>query len=132
MKLPFQYDRPLFVRIPFKTRNKEWEKGQHLPWKEMNLDADRIQILFSQGYLVHNEEFEVVMQVGDGLELLDVAGLHDIVNDYNERLSKVTTIQKVLQVRKCPKSKLADRQRGLLRSWRRNNLDWLEKAEQNK
>lgn len=131
-KLPFQIDRPIFVRIPFKARNKQWEQGEHLPWKEMSFDQDRIQILFSQGYVIHSDEQEVTMQVGDGLEAIDVEGLHQIVKEYNDRLAKVTAIKNVLQRRKCPTSKLADRQRGLIRSWRRNNLDWLEKAELNK
>lgn len=131
-KLPFQIDRPVFVRIPFKARNKLWKQGEHLPWKEMSFEQDRIQILFSQGYVIHSEEQEVTMQVGDGLEALDVEGLNQIVKEYNDRLTKVTTIKNVLQRRKCPTSKLADRQRGLIRSWRRNNLDWLEKAELNK
>ena len=129
---PFQYDRPTFIRIPFFTRGKTWMHGEHFPWREMNLPEDKVLILFNQGYLIQSAEAESEMVVGDGLEAIDIAGLHDIVADYNERVKKVTQHKTDFLRRKCPQSTIADKQRGLIRSWRRNNLDWLEKAEANK
>ena len=131
--LPFQIDRPVFVRIPFKTRNKIWEHGEHLPWKEMNMEQERVQIMYNTGSLYHSDEQEISMQVGDGLEAIDIVGLHQIVDDYNARVKAIVgTNTNLMQRRKCPMSKLATKQRGLIRSWRRNNLDWLEKSEANK
>lgn len=129
---PFQFDRPVFVRIPFDARGKTWKREEHLPWKEMNFPTDTIQILYNNGYLIHNDEIETRLQVGDGLEALDMVGLKQIVDDYNERIKEVVKTDLDFKRRKCPSSTLADRQRGLLRSWRRNNLNWLEKAEANK
>lgn len=129
---PFQYDRPIFIRIPFFTRGKEWTYGEHFPWREMNMPQDKIQILYNNGNLIHSEEQETFLVVGDGLEALSVAGLKDIVDDYNERVKKVVATKTDAIRRKCPQSTIADKQRGLIRSWRRNNLDWLEKAELNK
>lgn len=128
----FQLDRPIFVRIEFSARNKTWKVGDHLPWREMNLPQDKIQILFNNGFLIHSDESENLMQVGDGLEALDSEGLQQIVDDYNKRIKAVCTVDSHFLRRKCPSSRIATKQRGLIRSWRRNNLDWLEKAEANK
>lgn len=132
MKVPFQLDRPVFVQQPFIYRNKKWDYEDHLPWREMNMDQSIVQTYYNMNYLAHSEEKETRMQVGDGLEAISIEGLEQIVDDYNERVKKVTSTQTDFLRRKCPKSKIADKQRGLLRSWRRNNLTWLEKAEENK
>lgn len=131
-RMPFQIDRPVFVRIPFNMRNKTWDREEHLPWKEMNINQDTIEIMYASGQLYHSAEQETSMQVGDGLEAIDSEGLKQIVDDYNERIKKVVSVQSQIDRRRCPSSKIATKQRGLIRSWRRNNLDWLEKAEQNK
>ena len=131
-KTPFQFDRPVFVRIPFRMRNRLWEREDHLPWKEMNIDQDTVMTLYNSGQLIHSTEQENNMQVGDGLEAIDSDGLKQIVDDYNARLKKVCTVDSHFLRRKCPSSKITTKQRGLIRSWRRNNLDWLEKAEANK
>ena len=130
--MQFQLDRPVFVRIPFDARGKTWKVYEHLPWREMNMPQDKIQILYNNGFLIHNDESETQMQVGDGLEAIDSEGLKQIVDDYNDRLRKVISVDSQFIRRKCPSSKIATKQRGLIRSWRRNNLDWLEKAEVNK
>ena len=131
-RIPFQIDRPVFIRIPFQMRGKVWDREEHLPWKELNLDQDTIHVLYNSGQLYHSDEQEVSMKVGDGLEALDSEGLQQIVDDYNDRVKKIVTVQSQFLRRKCPSSKIATKQRGLIRSWRRNNLDWLEKAETNK
>lgn len=132
MKIPFQLDRPVFVNQPFICRGKKWDYEDHFPWREMNIPQDIAQAYYYINYVSHNSESESRMQVGDGLEAIDTDGLHQIVDDYNERVKLVTKTQTDFLRRKAPKSKIADKQRGLLRSWRRNNLDWLEKAELNK
>ena len=132
LKTPFQIDRPVFVRIPFRMRNKTWEREEHLPWKEMNINQDTVHIMYNVGKLYHSPEQEVSMQVGDGLEVVDADGLKQIVDDYNVRVKAITKTELEFKRRKCPSSKIADKQRGLIRSWRRNNLDWLNKAEANK
>ena len=103
-----------------------------LPWKEMNIDQDTVHIMYNVGKLYHSPEQEVSMQVGDGLEVVDADGLKQIVDDYNLRVKAITKTELEFKRRKCPSSKIADKQRGLIRSWRRNNLDWLNKAEANK
>lgn len=132
MKIPFQLDRPLFVTYPFTFRGTNWTYGDHLPWKEMNMNQEIVQTYYYTNYLQHDAESESRMQVGDGLEAIDLDGLHQIVDEYNDRVKLITKHQTDFLRRKAPKSKIADKQRGLLRSWRRNNLSWLEKAEENK
>ena len=132
MKLPFQLDRPVFVVQPFTYRGTNWTYEDHFPWKEMNMNQEIVQTYYSMNYLRHSADSEAKMQVGDGLEAVDLDGLHQIVDEYNDRIKLVTKTNTDFLRRKCPKSKIADKQRGLLRSWRRNNLTWLEKAEDNK
>ncbi len=80
-KTPFQIDRPVFVRIPFRMRNRLWDREAHLPWKEMNIDQDTVMTLYNSGQLIHSTEQETNMQVGDGLEAIDADGLKQIVDD---------------------------------------------------
>lgn len=126
----FQYDRPTFIRIPFFTRGKTWDYDEHFPWKEMSIPTERVEILFNSGSLYQSEEVEQQLQVGDGLEVLDITALHELVDDYIARVKVVTKTDFEFNRRKPAKSKITDKQRGLIRSWRRNNLPWLEKAEQ--
>ena len=98
-----------------------------------------LRILIAEDDLVSRKYLNKVLSkygqcdlVIDGLEAIDSGGLKQIVDDYNDRLKKVCTVDSHFLRRKCPSSKIATKQRGLIRSWRRNNLDWLEKAEANK
>lgn len=130
--IPLQFELPLFVRKPFRARGRDWKKNQEFKWKEMSVDRNKVIILYREGFLIHSSELENKMQVGDGLEALDIVGLHSIVDSYNQRLSKLNLNKTTFEQRKAKKSTLADKQRGLIRSWRRNQEDWLNKAEANK
>ena len=117
---PFQMDRPLFVRIPFRAGTKDWKKGREFPWREMAMDNKRVMILYTQGFLHHNDELEKETRVGDGLEALTREQLHDIVDNINKKVKEKTKTDAEFQKKKCKKSSLKDKQIGLLRSWRRN------------
>ena len=118
MTRPFQYDQPLFVRIPFRARAKDWAKNQEFKWK--------------QGYLIHDEEKVVAMKVGDGLEELDAAGLKSMVDDYNRRIKAICKTEKMYTQKSVKYSKINDKQRGLIRQWRNRDERWLTNAEENK
>lgn len=130
--MPFQYDRPVFVKIPFRARGKLWKKNHEFPWREMNIATESVESLYANDYLLHSPDLEVSQKKGDGLEELPLDILHKIVDEYVERVKEVAQHKTQFEQRKPKKSKLADKQRGLIRSWRRNHLDWLEKAEDNK
>ena len=118
--MPFQIDRPVFVKYPFQSLGRQLKKGEEFKWKEIGVSEDKALILYTQGFIHHNSEFEVELKVGDGLEQLDVAGLHGLVDSINDKVNSKTKSDAEFQKKKCKKSKIVDKQRGLIRSWRRN------------
>ncbi len=132
MTMPFQFDRPVFVKVPFSARARDWERGEEFKWKELSLPDDAVQTLYINDFIYHNTDLEGTLQVGDGLEVLSIEGLHSLVDDYNKRIKAVTPHQTAFEQKKMKKSNIADKQRGLIRSWRRNFETWLTKAEANK
>jgi len=117
--LPFQFDRPVFFRLPTFAAGKQYEAGDEFKWKELGVNEDNVLIMYKERRLHHNKELEVKRKVGDGLEELDVNGLHAVVDNINNKVKAKTTSQADFDRKKCKKSKIADKQRGLIRSWRR-------------
>lgn len=115
---PFQFDRPVFVRIPFKSSGRVLEKGSEFKWKERGVDERKVLILYRQGYLHHNSERETEIKVGDGLEAMNMDELHALVNEINEKVKKKTKNEAEFLKKKCKMSRILDKQRGLIRSWR--------------
>jgi hypothetical protein len=118
-KLPFQIDRPVFVKVEFNAQGRNWKTQEHFPWKEMGIDEGKVISLYGIDYLYHNDELASNLKVGDGLEALDVAGLHALVDSINDKVKAKTSSQTEFERKKCKKSKILDKQRGLIRSWRR-------------
>lgn len=117
---PMQYDRPLFVTLTMRVSGRTLNAGDELKWKEVGMDKQRVQILYREGRLQHNAALEANTKVGDGLEILDADGLHILVDSINAKVKAKTRTESEFQKKKCKKSKIADKQRGLIRSWRRN------------
>ncbi len=117
--MSLQYDRPVFVKVPFTGGNREWKRQEHFPWKELSVDKNAVEALYNNDYLYHNGELEDKAKVGDGLEALDVEALTSVVNSINEKVKAKTTSQAEFDRKKCKKSKIVEKQRGLIRSWRR-------------
>ena len=117
--IPFQFDRPVFVRLPFDGHKRSFKAGDEFKWKELGVNELRVEILYNKGWLHHNSEMEVKTKVGDGLEELDVDGLHAVVDTINAKVKAKSQSQADFDKKKCKKSKIADKQRGLIRSWRR-------------
>ena len=90
--MPFQIDRPVFVKHPFQSWGRQLKKGEEFKWKEIGVSEDKALILYTQGFIHHNSEFEVELKVGDGLEQLDVAGLHGLVDSINDKVKSKTTL----------------------------------------
>jgi hypothetical protein len=132
-KLPLQLDRTLFVKIPFQAAAKSWSIGDRFPWQEMNMDTMKVMILYNQDYLMHDDTKVAEMQIGDGLEVATIEQLHEIVRDYTNRVKQIHgSNQTAFEARRPKMSQIPEKQRGLIRSWRNNHLDWLQKAEANK
>lgn len=119
--IPFQYDRPVFVKIPFDAQGRKWQLQEHFPWKELSVDQGKAQVLYNNGFLYHNPELESKAKVGDGLDELDVESLSKLVDSINSKVKAKTNSQADYDRKKCKKSKILDKQRGLIRSWRRTH-----------
>jgi hypothetical protein len=131
-KKPLQFDQPLFVRIPFVAAARDYEPGDHFPWLTIGIDRTKVQILFNQGYLDHDEDMEQDLVVGDGLEASSIEQLHNLVQDYTDRVARFHpkgTVQ--FESKRPKKSNIHSKQIGLIRSWRRSYLKWLEESEGN-
>jgi hypothetical protein len=87
--IPFQFDRPVFVKVPIQARGRIWDTDTIFKWKEMNMDRHRIQVLYNQGFLYHDDDLEAgtdTSKIGDGLEELDLESLHALVKNINTKV----------------------------------------------
>jgi len=119
---PFQINSPVFVRIPFQSRGRIWERGKHFKWSEMGMDEKRIRIMYNQGFLFHDNDLAENIDentLGDGLNDLDLDSLHAIVKQINEKVKAKAKTEKEFLRSKCKISKIKDKQVGIIRSWRR-------------
>jgi len=119
-EMPFQFDRPLFVRVPLEAAGRQWQAGEEFKWKEMSMPERNVMTLYNQRVLHHNAELEKQVKAGDGLEELNIDGLHAVVDAINAKVKAKTSNNAAFEKQKCKKSKILDKQRGLIRSWRRN------------
>jgi hypothetical protein len=118
---PFQYDKPVFVKIPFYANGKTLERGQVFKWKERSIAVDRVSALYYADYLMHNEELEQIMTdkiVGDGLRDMSIEALHELVEEINGKVKLKTKSVDEFNHKKCVKSTIKDKQIGKIRYWR--------------
>lgn len=90
-QVPFQFDKPVFVKIPFQGSGKQWKSGDEFKWKELGIEPYRVQVLFAQDYLHHNTELELSANriIGDGLEQASLLELHDIAKREGAKISNI-------------------------------------------
>lgn len=123
--LGWQIDWPVFVKTPFISDGKEWQRGEHFNWLNRNLPAQSVGILYNSGYLYHNTELEAETKVGDRLNEMTTAQLDTLVTLLNAEVKARTNGVTEYTAKKCKQSKIDDKQRGLIRSFLRNNR-WIE------
>tara|TARA_R110002167_G_scaffold76005_3_gene211927 strand:+ start:81 stop:503 length:423 start_codon:yes stop_codon:yes gene_type:complete len=119
--LGWQVDWPVFVKLPLLADSKNWNRGDHFNWLERGVAEDKVAILYSSGYLHHNTELEVQAKVGDRLSELSGKDLDTLVNLLNAEVKSRTSSANEYDIKKCKKSKLDDKQRGLIRRFLNNN-----------
>ena len=119
--LGWQVDWPVFVKLPLLADSKNWNRGDHFNWLERGVAEDKVAILYSSGYLHHNTELEVQAKVGDRLSELSGKDLDTLVNLLNAEVKARTSSANEYDIKKCKKSKLDDKQRGLIRRFLNNN-----------
>lgn len=119
--LGFQIDWPLFIKMPLTADNKNWKKGEHFNWLERSIDDKVVATLYASGYVYHNKDLEVQNKVGDRLSEMDIKQLDTLVNLLNVEVKSRTSSTSEFESKKCKKSKIADKQRGLIRRFLNGN-----------
>ena len=119
--LGWQVDWPVFIKIPFDANNKKWKSGEHFNWLEQGLAQDKVAILYATGCIFHNSNLEVQAKVGDRLSELAGKQLETLVNLLNVEVKNRTSSASEFETKKCKKSKIDDKQRGLIRRFLNNN-----------
>lgn len=114
---------PLFVKSPsgITWAGRFYERGKEFPWKTLGISFETTRTLFYSDQLFHSDKLSVEHKVGDGLDMLSISELHKLVDTINEKVKKATgTNKNQFQHKKCKKSNIVAKQRGLIRSWRSN------------
>ena len=119
--LGWQVDWPVFIKRPLMADSKTWKQGDYFNWFEREIDADTVATLYVSGYIHHNKELEVQNKVGDRLSELAGKQLDTLVNLLNAEVKKRTSSTSEFETKKCKKSKLDDKQRGLIRRFLNSN-----------
>lgn len=131
-KNPAQKSKALFVKTPagIKSHGKWYSKGDYYNWEELGVEWEKVVQLYNQGLIHHNDDLEtrMVKPVGDGLEQLNIDQLHTLRTQINEKVKKVVSTATEYNKKKCGFSKIPDKQRGKIRSWRRVYGDAVESA----
>lgn len=121
----FQTDLPVFVRSTpagmdyIKMSGRKYHVGDHIPWQELGFEYEIIKRFFDLKLFHHNTEKTVESRVGDGLDMMTYEELESLVDSINAKVKKHTRTEADFNKYKVKKSKIRDKQMGLLRSWRR-------------
>lgn len=116
VKPPFQFDKPLFCKVPFQHRGQTYEAGQQFKWQNMGLEATRLIILYNQGDFYHSDELEEELEptVGDGLDELNLENLHKLKDKINDKVKALANDK----VKPCRQSNIKFKQIAYIRNWR--------------
>lgn len=127
MYLDLQVSIPVFVRgrEPLVYQSKVYKQDQHFPWLEMNVPYELVRNWFQIGLVYHNPELEKQVQVGDRLIEFEGESLDKLVDAINVIVKSRSNSTTEFTKKRCKKSKIDEKQRGLIRSFLRNNL-WIE------
>lgn len=90
-RINFQYDKPLFVKIPFQGGGKTYNVGDEFKWKELGIERYRVEHLYASEYVHHNTELEISSNriIGDGLEQASLPELQDIAKKEGAKISNI-------------------------------------------
>lgn len=119
---------PVFVKsrhIDITWQGKTFKYNQNIPWQEMGVPYDTARIWFNSDMVYHNQELEKQTKVGDRLSEFDKSLLEKLVTQINVVVKSRTNSTSEFNDKKCKQSRIEDKQRGLIRSFLRNNA-WIE------
>ena len=126
--LDLQVNVPVFIKSkqnPLTWKGRTYVYQNYLPWQEIGIPYDTVRSWFLHGYVYHDEKLEKQERIGDRLVEFDLAGLEKLVDSINTIVKAKSVSTKEFNSKKCKKSKIEDKQRGLIRSFLRNN-QWIE------
>jgi len=120
--LTFYPNRPVFVKSAFQGGGKFWKPGDRYNWEFIGVPYEIVQQLFYSDLVHHNPEKEVEVaeriKIGDGLEEYTIEELEILVSNINAKVKLKTKTTSEFLDKKCPSSKIKDKQIGKIRSWR--------------
>lgn len=127
-KFGWQIDRPVFVKIPFNAYGKTWKAGEEFNWQVQACRAEdypkmlnTVSLMYKTGKIHHDSNREVQQKVGDRLGELGPQELLSLVRTINTVVKQRCTTEKEFQNKRLKQSKIADKQRGLIRAWLNRN-----------
>ncbi len=119
--IPFQVDRPVFVKVPFTASGRSLKVGDQFKWLETGFSRDKAMILFNQGFLYHSDDMVAEKRsevIGDGLEAFSEEELASLVKKINESVKAKTKSDSEFSRKKVKTSKIKWKQISLIRNWR--------------
>ena len=125
--LGWQVDWPVFVKIPFISNGRNWTRGEEFKWAELGVEQDRVAKLYSISYVHHNPDLEKQNKVGDRLHEMGEDQLKTLVTLLNAELKSRTVSTKDYNEKRCRQSRIAVKQRGLIRRFLYSNK-WCEEV----
>lgn len=125
--LGWQADWPVFVKIPFSSNGRNWIKGEEFKWAELGTEQDRVAHLYNNSYVHHNPALEKQNKVGDRLHEMGEDQLKTLVTLLNAELKSRTVSTKDYNEKRCRQSRIAVKQRGLIRRFLYSNK-WCEEV----
>jgi hypothetical protein len=125
--LGWQVDWPLFVKMKFSSGGRNWTKGEEFKWAELGVLQDVVSKLYSVNFVHHNPELEKQNKVGDRLHEMNEDQLKTLVLLLNAELKKRTVSTKDFNEKRCRQSRIANKQRGLIRRFLYSNK-WCEEV----
>ena len=123
--LGWQLDWPVFIKKPFDSHGRTLKAGEHFNWRGLNVSEEAVARLYSIGMVYHNKTLEKETKVGDRLEELQGPKLELLVSRMNHEVKSRTNSTTEFTSKRCKQSKIDPKQRGMIRSFLRNNR-WIE------
>ena len=122
--LGIQIDWPLFVKMPLQADSKTWKVGEHFNWLERGISADKVASLYITNFVYHNEQLEVQNKLGDRLSEMDSSQLVTLVSLLNAEVKNRSSSTTEFTQKRCKKSLIDTKHRGLIRRFLNNNA-WI-------
>lgn len=113
--IPLQFNRPLFVKRPFRSHGKFYKREEEFIWLTKNISESQVEQLYDAEFLIHSDELEKQNKGGDRLLELNAQQLRSLVEQMNNVVKKRTHSAEEFNRKKCKLSKLEDRQVAIIR-----------------